>query len=126
MAIRPSPVQIWKPSPQQVRQLRRGRQQRHLHRHKHLRDCRRIAGLRILQRNQCLSQSIRRQTHPAIAKFDRGIGSLQLLDAQGRLVRRMSVETQVTEISLIELASGVYMMRLLGDGRQVALRVVKE
>ena len=51
---------------------------------------------------------------------------LQLIDAKGRLVRRMTVKAQVTEISLSELASGVYLMRLLGEGRQVVLRVVKE
>jgi hypothetical protein len=51
---------------------------------------------------------------------------MQLFDAQGRLVRRMTVESQVTEISLSELASGVYLMRLMGEGRQVVLRVMKE
>jgi hypothetical protein len=51
---------------------------------------------------------------------------LQLYDAQGKRIRRMTVVAMTNEIDLSALARGVYFMRLTANGQQKVFQLVKE
>ena len=49
---------------------------------------------------------------------------LQLFDAQGKLILRKHIETDEAEIDLTERPSGMYLLRVVSDGKVVATRKV--